>query len=569
MFRIPPQILFFAALFSIGLAAQSPNDTVLIVYNSSDTDSTAVAIYYAGKRSIPVANLCGVAFPDKGVLPWPSWTTSVKGAIRGCLDAVGRTKILYIVLSYNTPFRLLNAENTNYNAPDQHIADIWDQAAPAAFSQYPQGSGHGYYAPNQSQGNAFLPYLPLVTWRGKPKSQTIYSVWRLDAPTPELAKGLVDKAMAAEAAGGPTGQACLDPIVDNSIVFLPDAGTRSGDWSLYRAAEFATRAGIPVTQELTTYEFGSPALCPSAILYSGWYSYDHCNDAFTWNQGAIGFHMDSYSAGNPRSGSNWSVNAILHGITITSGAMNEPYIEGLPKAAGIFRNLFEGANVGDAFLRNTRRLKWMILNFGDPLYRPFPNGRSPFNPPPLENYFRLSSPFTVGGKSVTATLTLASPAPSGGMVFTLSSDDPTAATVPPSLTVPQGATSRTFTVTAMIVPDWRAPILTATSGALTLRNTLEVDPMLADLVANPGSATSNQNVTFTVLLNAAAPKKGVVVQLISKNPAIVLPASVTVPSGQTSASVMVKAGVVSSVTTGDIAARNSGATVSLTYTVSP
>jgi hypothetical protein len=38
----------------------------------------------------------------------------------------------------------------------------------------------------------------------------------------------------------------------------------------------------------------------------------------------------------------------------------------------------EGANVGDAFLRNTLWLKWMIINIGDPLYRPFAKQRGPF-----------------------------------------------------------------------------------------------------------------------------------------------------------------------------------------------
>jgi len=59
---------------------------------------------------------------------------------------------------------------------------------------------------------------------------------------------------------------------------------------------------------------------------------------------------------------------------VTSGAVGEPYLEGLPRPAGVYRNLLEGANVGDAFLRNTRWIKWMIVNIGDPLYRPFPAG---------------------------------------------------------------------------------------------------------------------------------------------------------------------------------------------------
>jgi hypothetical protein len=77
--------------------------------------------------------------------------------------------------------------------------------------------------------------------------------------------------------------------------------------------------------------------CPNTALYAGWYQYGHYNDAFTWNDGAIGFHLDSGSI--------------------------------LPRPSGVFRDLLAGANVGDAFLRNTRFLKWMIVNVGDPLTR--------------------------------------------------------------------------------------------------------------------------------------------------------------------------------------------------------
>jgi hypothetical protein len=65
---------------------------------------------------------------------------------------------------------------------------------------------------------------------------------------------------------------------------------------------------------------------------------------------------------------------------VTSGAVDEPYLTGLPRPDGIFHDLLSGANVGDAFLRNTRFLKWMITNIGDPLYTPFAGGRGPRTP---------------------------------------------------------------------------------------------------------------------------------------------------------------------------------------------
>ena len=59
---------------------------------------------------------------------------------------------------------------------------------------------------------------------------------------------------------------------------------------------------------------------------------------------------------------------------MTTGAVGEPYLEGLPHADGALRNLLEGMNVGDAIFRNTEWIRWMIINIGDPLYRPFPGG---------------------------------------------------------------------------------------------------------------------------------------------------------------------------------------------------
>ena len=149
-----------------------------------------------------------------------------------------------------------------------------------------------------------------------------------------------------------------------------------------------------MTEDATPAEFGTapaPLRCDGAALYAGWYSLGHYNDAFTWVPGAIGIHLDSASAADPRGGTNWSANAVLKGITITSGAVAEPYLEGLVHPDQVFLDLFQGANVGDAMLRSTRWLKWMILNIGDPLYRPFPQGIGPYKPAMSELRVSLES----------------------------------------------------------------------------------------------------------------------------------------------------------------------------------
>jgi hypothetical protein len=82
----------------------------------------------------------------------------------------------------------------------------------------------------------------------------------------------------------------------------------------------------------------------------------------------------------------------------------------------------------------------------------------------------------VGGNPVTGTVILSAPAPSGGTVVALSSNDPV--TVPPSVTVPAGQTIASFTVNTRAVGGAfnNVPII-ATTGALSAQATLTVTPI--------------------------------------------------------------------------------------------
>ena len=74
------------------------------------------------------------------------------------------------------------------------------------------------------------------------------------------------------------------------------------------------------------------------------------------------------------------------------------------------------------------------------------------------------SPTSVfGGSLSTGTVTLNGPAPAGGVVVTLSSND-SAASVPSSVTVPQGGTSATFTITTSGVATTHTATITAVYG---------------------------------------------------------------------------------------------------------
>jgi uncharacterized protein (TIGR03790 family) len=311
---------------------------------------------------------------------WSDWAVQVRDPVRACLERAGKKKILYIVFSYLTPFGL-------WNVPASELAGVYDgsEVGPGASADhyiadiYAQGQYlNPYYANADARGNGYPAFQSLRDYRAS-TGLDIYSVFRLDAASSALAKGLVDKVMVAER-DGLRGKSCIDrnggPIANQTAV----TGMTIAEWNFHRTAEMSRNRGMVVVEDDNGAEFGTqpaPARCDGAALYAGWYSFDNYNDAFSWSPGAIGLHLDSASAADPRGGNNWSSNAIRKGISVTSGAIAEPYVHGLVRSDVAFRSLFQGATVGEAFLRAQATLRWQVINFGDPLYRPFPGARYP------------------------------------------------------------------------------------------------------------------------------------------------------------------------------------------------
>jgi uncharacterized protein (TIGR03790 family) len=542
----------------------SPHPEVLVVYNSNVADSLAVANHYMTQRNIPTSNLCVTAPPSTNYLSLSDYTTYVKTPVQNCLNALGEKTILYIVMSYMTPFQVV-AGPMGTAALDSYLADIWDKYASQPFLTIPNLT-QPYYADSQSQGNVYTPFQSFAAWRANARNPLIYSVWRLDGPTTAIASALVDQAITAEAQGRPSGLACIDEILDPTT--FPDYGYRNGDWDLYQASQFLTAAGLSVLTDSLNTEFGtspSPA-CPNAAFYSGWYSYDNYNDAFTWQTGAVGWHLDSASALNPRSGPSWVPNALLHGIAVTSGAVNEPYLEGLVRPGGTFRNLLEGASVGDALLRNTRWLKWEIMNIGDPLYKPFGTGLAPFSPLQPVNSFMISPQEIVGGVNSTGTLTLSAAAPPGGTSFSLSAGS--GITVPPTVTVPGGATRASFPITTALVTASQPTVITAT-GPVALQNTIITDPLFGGFTPASTTTMAGYPIAVTAVLNGRAPVGGATITLWTDNPAISVPSSVTIPAGSTAATFTATSTAVSSAATAHVIGQYAGTAQAITITVAP
>ena len=81
-----------------------------------------------------------------------------------------------------------------------------------------------------------------------------------------------------------------------------------------------------------------------------------------------------------------------------------------------------------------------------------------------------------GGQEITGTVTLIASAPPGGASITLSSNNPNAATVPGSVTIPAGYKQATFTVSTSSQMQPAYAVITATVGTSSVSRMVTVLP---------------------------------------------------------------------------------------------
>ncbi|MEO5926798.1 MAG: hypothetical protein ABIR70_23495 [Bryobacteraceae bacterium] len=171
----------------------------------------------------------------------------------------------------------------------------------------------------------------------------------------------------------------------------------------------------------------------------------------------------------------------------------------------------------------------------------------------------LPSTVVGGQENATGTVTLGAAAGAGGVLVSLSSNNP-AASVPANIVIPQGQTSGTFTVTTSVVGSTVSLAITAQSAnsvgaGLTLNPSSAGLGTISGLGIAPSTVVGGQaNATGTVTLGSAAGANGVLVNLSSDNGAASVPPSVLIPQGQTSGTFTVTTSVVGSTTPATITA---------------
>jgi hypothetical protein len=177
------------------------------------------------------------------------------------------------------------------------------------------------------------------------------------------------------------------------------------------------------------------------------------------------------------------------------------------------------------------------------------------------NTFSLNPDTVAGGASSTGTLVLNSPAGSGGVTVSISSDNPDAQ-VPSSVTVDEGTLMKTFTITTTAVSGSESALITATYGSSSQAATLYIGaPVLTSVDFAPTTVKGGTPVTGTVTLSSQAPAGGVSVTVASSDSSAVPDSPVVVPAGQSSVTFNIQTSAVAADAVATISATQGSTTV--------
>jgi hypothetical protein len=183
----------------------------------------------------------------------------------------------------------------------------------------------------------------------------------------------------------------------------------------------------------------------------------------------------------------------------------------------------------------------------------------------------LGSTSVPGGTSFQMTVTLSQPAHPGGTVVNLWTNLPGLLSLPASVTVPQGELTHSLSVPTSPVAAITSPTIYAGTSAGTRTAVITLDPPRpVSLVPAAGTLAGGLSSTFTVTLDAPAPPGGLILDIWSNRPEILLPGTtLSFDSGEVSKTVSFSTTTVSASVPSTLYARGNGRTRYGVVTITP
>ena len=370
---------------SISAGESAESESVVVVFNQNLPESEAVARHYAAKRRIPKDRILGLDLPDKETvsravfqkklqLPlaaifrkraWFEFEDAAKETAGESVPQVKKSSIRYLTLCYGVPLRIqadrtIQEEGMEELPPETRRNEAAVDSELATLSNPSKLYG---WRPN-------LVYGATNSLAIRPENGVLM-VARLDGPSPQIAKRLVDKAVDAEQ-NGLWGRAYFD------LRGLESGEYKRGDDWIAHAAALSRHLGFETYEDRNPGTFPATLPISHAALYAGWYdanvSGPFLREKVEFMPGAIAYHLHSYSALTVRSKTKRWVGPLLEaGATATMGCVYEPYLDLSPHLHAFFERLFRGFSFGEAAYASQPALSWQTTVVGDPLYRPFAN----------------------------------------------------------------------------------------------------------------------------------------------------------------------------------------------------
>ena len=389
------RFMIFARLVFLLLLApvlvRAGGDEVVVIYNSRVPASKAVADHYAAARQVPAKQIFGFALTTNEIITRADFTDFLQKPLAEKLAATGlwkfgnaeipatgnqpahtedrvvASKIRYAVLCYGVPLKI---------APGSVAEAAADKIMKTEFRR------------DEAAVDSELVWLPLIKMNvllAGPLPNLFYTctnrtlltplngillVSRLDGPTPEIASGLVDKALAAES-NGLWGRAYIDTRnLQTNDAYYP------GDVWLRESAKICRAQGFDVTVDTNADTLPEAYPLSHVAIYAGWYDADVSGPFkrphVEFMPGAFAYHLHSFSADTVRSATNyWCGPLLAKGATCTMGCVYEPYLQFTPNVAFFLESFGDGYTFGEAAWASQLALSWQTTVIGDPLYQPF------------------------------------------------------------------------------------------------------------------------------------------------------------------------------------------------------
>jgi uncharacterized protein (TIGR03790 family) len=379
--RLPLLLLF--AFVTMATMARSDDlaDRVIVLANSDEPESVRLAEYYAAKRGVPKDNIIALNMPITEAVGWRVFLDTLFNPFQAELvkcgwidaigmdlsDAVGRKKyaisghkISYLVVCRGVPLKIVN----DPLLPSEPIP----AAANPAFKTN-AASVDGELALLALSNPPLIAFVPNPLFNNdRPSSlqlNQIVKVSRLDGPTFDDARELIDHALAAEQTG----------LIGRSYVDIGGPHAQGDRW-LEDAAKQLVELDFDGDVDRAGGSMPPWTRLDMPALYFGWYAGalngPFAQPGFKFPIGAVALHIHSFSADTLRSTtSGWVGPLVARGVTATFGNVTEPYLELTHQPQLILKSLARGETLGDAAAYSVPVYSWQAMAVGDPLYRPF------------------------------------------------------------------------------------------------------------------------------------------------------------------------------------------------------